>query len=251
MKFDPNKSQVLNFGKYKGQSIEILSQDKQYTDWLVSQDWFKERYSSIHTLIVNNFSQASETPEHNSMQALFVDQDFVQRFIDKLFNQKKLDSEISWKSGYLHAELQNSEELLERTKKIIASEESPTAWRLADLKEKEERESKYCKEIKSKLSAFEKSSVGLSIQRIGFEIAGSDVCIDYSFSKGPVSYNGEARIELKPQMGDDYPTILRQMKASKSNALLIKDYTGIGASFEQVQKIFAASRIKILFLADI
>jgi hypothetical protein len=58
-------------------------------------------------------------------------------------------------------------------------------------------------------------------------------------------------IEIKPVIGDDYPTVLRQMHANGSCVLLVGDYTGIGATREQFIRTFATAQIKIVFLADV
>jgi hypothetical protein len=77
-------SKIVPFGKYKGQPIEALAQDKPYLDWLSGQDWFRERYANIYTLIVNNFAEPSETPDHNALQVLFLTDAFCARFISVL-----------------------------------------------------------------------------------------------------------------------------------------------------------------------
>ena len=64
------------------------------------------------------------------------------------------------------------------------------------------------------------------------------------------NYVGFVRIEIKPTMGDDYPAVLRQMRASCCNALYLVQYTGEGATLDQVKQIFAASKITILMHAD-
>jgi hypothetical protein len=75
------KLEVVPFGKYKGKPLEALAQDSQYCEWLTQQDWFRARYPAIHTLIINYFGQPEETPEHNALQALFVDEVFQRRFV--------------------------------------------------------------------------------------------------------------------------------------------------------------------------
>src|SRR5712671_7625107 len=69
--------EVIPFGKYRGQPVEILAADREYVDWLTAQPWFRERYGNIYTLIVNNFGEPAETPEHNTLQALFLDERFA------------------------------------------------------------------------------------------------------------------------------------------------------------------------------
>lgn len=244
-----NTPEVLNFGKYKGQPVEVLAQDKQYADWLMAQDWFKERYSSLRTLIVNNFNTVAETPEHNSMQALFVEDDFVEKVVNKLFNKKMLQEEIGWYEKNISTELEQTERL------IISHEKSITEGDKYYTRESEEKRLNDCikrkEEILNRKRILNDSPIEAKIHKIGFECRGIDVVIHFSFSKGQASYSSEAKIELKPSLGDDYPGILRQMKSSQSNILVIKDYTGVGASYEQVCKIFKTGGIKIILLTDI
>ena len=66
-------SEMIPFGKYKGQPIEVLEHDPQYADWLAQQDWVKDRYPQIVNIIINKFGESEETPDHNAMQAKFMD----------------------------------------------------------------------------------------------------------------------------------------------------------------------------------
>lgn len=69
-------SKVIPFGKYKGQPLEVLIQDKNYTDWILSQEGIKNKYPEIVNVIINNFQEPSETPEHNAMQVKFLRKNF-------------------------------------------------------------------------------------------------------------------------------------------------------------------------------
>tara|TARA_B110000285_G_C14897259_1_gene501483 strand:+ start:21 stop:695 length:675 start_codon:yes stop_codon:yes gene_type:complete len=40
-------SEILKIGKYRGKTLNHVSNDINYSEWLLSQDWFKERYSEI------------------------------------------------------------------------------------------------------------------------------------------------------------------------------------------------------------
>jgi hypothetical protein len=60
-------------GEYRGQPIETLAADRGYCDWLMSQAWFRERYGAFYTFIINNFSEPSDTSEHNVLQTRFLD----------------------------------------------------------------------------------------------------------------------------------------------------------------------------------
>jgi hypothetical protein len=70
-------TEMVPFGKYRGQPVAVLQQDAQYCQWLLGQGWVAERFPELHTIIINNFGEPSETPEHNALQARFLDDDFV------------------------------------------------------------------------------------------------------------------------------------------------------------------------------
>jgi hypothetical protein len=93
-------SGVIPFGKYKGQPVEVVAQDKQYVDWLTAQPWFRERFANIYTLIVNNFHEPSETPEHNRLQALFLERDFCLRFAREAAEIKLPDRRLAYGSRF-------------------------------------------------------------------------------------------------------------------------------------------------------
>jgi hypothetical protein len=84
-------SEIVPFGKYKGQPVEVLANDRGYLDWLTAQAWFRERYAGIYTLIVNNFGEPTETPEHNALQARFLDEDFCRGLLAALKWQPVVD----------------------------------------------------------------------------------------------------------------------------------------------------------------
>lgn len=68
-------SDIVPFGKYKGRPVVDLIADRSYTDWLAAQPWFRERYATVYNLIVNTGGEPQDTPEHNKMQARFLDHD--------------------------------------------------------------------------------------------------------------------------------------------------------------------------------
>lgn len=43
---------IIKMGKYRGKSIEFVSKDIDYTKWLISQVWFKERYIDMYNELI-------------------------------------------------------------------------------------------------------------------------------------------------------------------------------------------------------
>lgn len=169
--------EIVPFGKYKGKPVEVLEHDKQYTDWLTKQDWFRDRYPTINQVIINNFGEPSRTPEHNALQAKFTDESFQKAFVAYLTRKFNIDFEIQ-------------------------SIEFEGIMDIAML-------------IKSK-------------------------CKRRMYTVG---------IEIKPNLGDDYPEILRQMKNAYTivrkekntydvKVLIYQSFTAVGANIEQVKTMF-------------
>ncbi len=52
---------------YKDKPVEILAEDEQYMQWLLIQDWFKNRYKNIYNVVINNFSKEEYLNKFNSI----------------------------------------------------------------------------------------------------------------------------------------------------------------------------------------
>ncbi len=91
-----------------------------------------------------------------------------------------------------------------------------------------------------------------------FEAAGVDVLLRATWSVTgalpghfEILANHEARIEIKPSVGDDYPSVLRQMKAQRADVLFLDRYSGSGINEQQFKDIFANEKISVLFRHDV
>lgn len=201
-------SNVIPFGKYKGQPIEAIQHDKQYLDWLANQSWFKERYQNLNAIIINNFNEPAETPEHNKLQAMFTDDDFCLKFI---LNLEKVSGAPVFKKQTFNPKWVNIEEeryrLINKPLQIYASYEA------------------------------EGVDVKLHVERLP-----SDQLKKAEYFESTAQYS----IEIKPVLGDDYPGVLRQMKNNKSTILFIEAYAGAGATLDQIKKIFQGITIVTL-----
>ena len=227
---------VVPFGKYKGQPIEVLAQDRPYLDWLTAQDWFRERYSGIYTLIVNNFTEPAETPDHNALQVLFLEDAFCAQFVTVL--------EPQWLSESLRQIRDRNNDarrgILDRLNQTWTPKTEKTKL-AADL----------VKPLHVDWTVkFERQ----------FEQHGCDVILNGLLrttdrSGGYFLYN--SIIEIKPTVSDDYPAILRQMHTMRRVVgggrliLFTERYAGVGATEAQFIKTFATSGIKVIFRRDV
>lgn len=252
---------IVPFGKYKGQPVETLAQDKPYLEWLSSQDWFRERYSGIYTLIVNNFTEPSETPEHNSLQVLFLDDEFCFSFLKATSAQWMAELKakpLQIAREKIAAKLQYIEHEYDEAIKRSISKDNPY------LRDSAQRLAKESAEMRRLLDAIP-LELTYSVRWVKeFELKGIDVmltCNVKSLEQIPNTYdlkllwNNEDfkhfEIEIKPAVGDDYPAILRQMKASKSKYLFTQRYTGVGATKDQFVQTMKLSGITVVFQDDL
>jgi uncharacterized protein (DUF3820 family) len=110
---ESEKLPIIPFGKYKGQLITNLLNDKGYLDWLKKQTFLKEKYTNIYNIIVHQTisqNETSKTPEHNKIQNLFLEKENQYKFLS-IFNEElnelmKLKESIFWEK-YLQIEKLN------------------------------------------------------------------------------------------------------------------------------------------------
>jgi hypothetical protein len=82
---------------------------------------------------------------------------------------------------------------------------------------------------------------------VKLEVSGWDVFIKAEWNTPLITLSERKRayfIEIKTSLGDDYPAVPRQMKSVRPRGecmLLVGQYSGQGASLDQVRRIFQAS----------
>lgn len=304
-------SDLVPFGKYKGQSWETLAEDIDYVNFMSSaHDWFRNQYlSKIQTL---NFQEPSETPEHNKLQVLFLEDKFCLKFlktlnslaipqarenlkkqyknieeklnleVSNIIKEKEKDSKYSNNSIIsLKEKLSNldknkqfqtltikrseypskksKDEALKRNN--LHFEEENKRIRNSILREESNLNSyaqnsiKNIEKIAIKIENLEKERILELIINRSFEKRGADVTLSISFYDKEYDLEqpiiNEINIEIKPQVGDDYPAVLRQMRNNNSRILFLNSYTGIGADLSQFIKTFELSDIRVIFKHEV
>lgn len=215
-------NEVVPFGKYRGKPVEAMREDRAYCDWLVAQDWFREKYSGLFTVVVNNFGEPTLTPEHNALQARFLDDGFALEFFKLVVTDEFLDAlrstvDYRWERRAVTAEERRKAEADWHLRRAIDGLRTWDAALQKDL-------------LRTIEEALE----------VEFEVGGADVVI------GSV-----LRVEVKPSVGDDYPVVLRTMRANRCSVLLIEEYAGTGVTREQFVTVFRKSGIRVVFLEEV
>lgn len=101
---------IVPFGKHKGKDVlELIEADPNYIQWLVGQDWFRDKYVTLHQTIINRGPESEETPEHNALQVMFLDDAFCLRFANVLANVNAAKKNLN--EDRLHYEAAVSEKI--------------------------------------------------------------------------------------------------------------------------------------------
>lgn len=210
-------SEIIPFGKYKGQPIEVLQGDPQYVDWLKQQDWFRERYPSIVNIVINNFGEPEETPEHNRLQIRFLDEEFRLKLAWMISRNRIF--------GYLTSAIENA-----------------TDWKSSD------------ELISAKKVVFEKNAIDCQFEAV-FRFGMPFTDRGHPDTYCSVAYEMLVRVEIKPTISDDYPAILRQMHAmpkhsGSSDVLVYENFSGSIAE-NQLREFFEASGMHAASIQEI
>jgi len=91
-------SDIVTFGKYKGQSISVLLADKNYVQFAKEKGFFK----NFNICVINQSTNIdSPTPEHNRFQNLFLEECYRKKFVNTFFNIEKKLKNIYMTDDYI------------------------------------------------------------------------------------------------------------------------------------------------------
>lgn len=233
-----NELQTVPFGKYKGQPVEMLQSDPQYCQWLASQDWFVGRYPQINTLIINNFCEQADTPEHNALQARFLDSDFIERFVKKAFN---------------YGEPQDIKDRIKAQIEYCAKRSKEDLNLYCAMLRKQVGSYHFeCNKCECYKALNDETTGKISVSDAEFEVLGNDVVFGFYIYNWGDYHN--VLVEVKPCLGDDYPSVLRQIKANAKAyvdkkreqvcvVLLYDKFTATSVCEKNVRMFFKASNV--------
>lgn len=275
-------TRVLPLGKYKGQSFDVLLTDTAYALWMLTSMYAKleQKHPALFAFLISRFGPPDQTPVHNALQNRFLDETFCLQVglasssrlgeVAALLAPLTVDLEDQWKKNVLSC--------LEPCLALSGYDSNEKALSRG-LKRMEELKAALQKEWNLlRLSGADRDvsagtkCVPLCLANLEFEEKGADVSyrVDLGYEllakrSGPApgfdrreygvlvqeSATASLRIEVKPVVGDDYPAVLRRMKAAHNNVLLVGEYNGTGATWEQLVKVFALSKISVVSIEEV
>jgi len=245
---------IMPLGKYEGQPIHVLANDPSYKDWLISQAWFREKYNNHYTIIINNFGAPSKTPEHNEMQTRFLSDDYCYAVAYlckwRLMSKKKCLMNLGQAVRKIKEQINNYQsnfsiyqdklEAIKDMQEIVETsiiEENGIAYLDGEPYYRIDRktEENYWDIIIKTNDSFCKNEC--------------DIWNECSIKKNQIG------LELKPSVGDDYPTILMKIKQQKFQpfyrCLIYKNFSASGATLEEFKKTFNNEDIFVFSMSEV
>ena len=280
---------VIPFGKHQGRTIEeLLVDDPEYLQWLSGQDWFRTKFVLLHQVIINRGAESAETPEHNALQVLFLDDEFCLAFarhitdgfrgvkvgdirIGRTFEHRGIDVTLgvydkrdppkAARPEQFAADLEAFNVLLARRPAKDAPRDSLANYAIEIGVDDKRARSKYFDNWEIDRQLDERRRV------FDEQIKYLDAVAEERWREACGTQHADFAIEIKPMVGDDYPAVLRQMLGQRTHGrmaisrdgcscaaeqiLFLDRYTGTGATREQFIQTFAASNIKVVFKAEV
>lgn len=249
-------TQPVPFGKYKGQPMSVLAADLNYCQWLTAQDWFSKSQPTVYNLIVNNFVRPEDTPEHNGFQARFLDKEYVKKLMKCVVSVDTVRKLLMQKRKYMLEVYEEDKDTFER----IGSD----YW--LDKVEKSKRRLEWMDESLKNYDFNELMRNDVTVEDDEFEVKGWDYrarCyLNWNQSERvdlvTDSKYGEPElgVEIKPSIGDDFPTVLRQLKVQMERepvfGVLVYDrFTGSGVTEDQMRAMIESSGFKVVRFDEI
>lgn len=233
---DKPKELIIPFGKYKGQPAERLRENGWYAEWLVQQPWFKRNFPELFDFVISGFQETEDSPEHNQLQARFLDNEFVYRVM------RCADRRVRSQSWF------NSLDLAER------------------LAEKRGHNFDCAMKVRFEYRGWDVfASIDWGV------VQGEDLAANWPGDADGYMEFGHLRAlcEIKPTLDENYPAVLRAMQRLRGDysdahyhtdvyydaftmyVLLAEDFLVKSVSLDQVREIFARECIVLLLLSDI
>lgn len=263
-------SNLVTFGKYKGQPVEALMADTNYVEWLMAQPSFTEgRHKNVYDMVTKRGVVDPKTPVHNAMQARFLDKELIYKFAAIRNNFFMDDIEpvkhLRPKWSVYHS---NDDEKEFYYRHMCYPTKYPPC------------ESEIVRCDFEDYNNYEASTyIGVSlVNNTKFEKDNWDVIIDctlaHVFKRGRDGHahggpdiwsvklpNVKIYIELKPSLGDDYPAVMRQINKRLTNGpviekdawklIVIDSFNGKGVTWEQVQEMISTCGCTLVYLPAI
>lgn len=252
---------VISFGKYKGSTVEeLLARDPSYAQWLLGQSWLAQRFAELHAAILTRGSTPDDSPEHNAIQARFTEPLFRHAFLlaacpDELRRSQEWDHRRTreWREEPLESARRSAARAADRIAEYSSAlRKGWNRYFENELSAAQADQAAALAKIPG-LEAVAAQPLPRMVSAVRFEDRGVDVRLAWTFADIPTTsdFGHQVNIEIKPSLGDDYPTVMRQMARTRSTLLLIDTYTGRAVPLPQLRDMFQANGVTLITLREV
>jgi len=246
------------FGKYRGQAVERAMADHSYMEWVLAQPWFPEDYPQIHGLIIGTTTgEPQDSPEHNEFQMRFLDE-AVRLAVARRLGFQELDGKICERRRAITKRVADGMTCpvheRERALGVSGVRFEDQGWDVAF----EIIPASYVAWIdapyrKDYIELLERWDMGALAAKTKARIQPNHGTLDVAVYTPNPGRRPRVVIELKPDLGDDYPSVLRQMqrypvskKGGERKLLIVRRARFTTVSYEQVKAFFKTADITLL-----
>jgi hypothetical protein len=290
-KAPPPALELIPYGKYKDQPLAVLLVHDEYALWLMGarHAHLRRHHPQLLQWLHKHFGPPASTPEQNRLQNRFLQDNFILQLLLRVNPelpaqlaaavsaegmvaawQSRLPARIAlrYQDYALHEPLQEGDpvpeahlrhkarvlQALERElpRLVVECPGTPLDAVPAVLPEGEPAPQRWWEPVlRLEPACFEVDGAHVQFSahaqcrvRVDGEAPGEGALVDFEF-------RDELRIELRAQLGDDYPSVLRCMRAKRCNVLLIGQFEADGACWEELVEIFARRGIRVALLDEV
>lgn len=282
--------ELIPYGKYKDQPLSLLLVHAEYALWLMGarHAHLRRHHPQLLQWLHKHFGPPASTPEQNRLQNRFLHNDFCLRLLlrvnpelpaqlaaavspDALVRgwQTRLPARIAlrYQDYGLHEPLEEGDPIpeqhlrhkarvlqaLERElpRLVVECPGTPLEAMPAVAPQGEAAERWWEPVLQMEPACFEVDGAHVQFSaraqcrvRVDGEAPGESALVDFEF-------RDELRIELRAHLGDDYPSVLRTMRAKRCNVLLIGQFEADGACWEELVEIYARRGIRVALLDEV
>ena len=253
---DDPAARIVPFGKHKGLTVaELLVRDPSYVQWLLGQGWLAQRFAELHAAIITRGANPDDSPEHNRIQARFLDPTFQVATLIAAIPEHLEQSKARAHGDITDQRDNHADRCRDQRDGILENiqryKDSDTPWgksyyadSIAKLPNAEARLKQALADLDIPLPKIK--------TKANFESGGADVRIQWNFAGNDFfSVYLTAAVEIKPALGDDFPSVMRQMSRLGAKILVIEQYNSDNLSLNTVREMFKANEQILLTIQDI
>ena len=260
---------IIPFGKHKDKTVEeVMALDPQYLRFLEQQEWMREKFPAILAAAAALGGEKHEsTPEHNALQIKFLNRDFRLRFLGLLVEGFIHETEVEFEATegwdvFLYSGTWSNEGY-HRYSLDLDEDDSLRAGEPSDCEDHIDRRTGRLIGFHKALEMYRADKPSVRCFFTDEWSGGKDYCLIPNLRREAVA------VEIKTWIGDEFPSILRQINRQVDRhirrdragdvkswfdgqkVLFTKGINTSAVSPDEVRAFFAQNGVRVLLLDEV